>query len=103
MVQHSRKIAEMYDAFISYAYRQDRPIAAKLQSAIQTLGKPWWRIRVARVFRDDTSLTAAPALGQALEQCLIEFSLSHPARISILSGIQMVRTGDCCLASLKKH
>jgi hypothetical protein len=32
----------MYDAFISYSHAKDRPIAAALQSAIQTLGKPWW-------------------------------------------------------------
>src|SRR5215831_10562431 len=61
----------MYDAFISYSHREDKPIAAKLQSVIQTLGKPWWQIRVARIFRDDTSLAAAPGLGQALENALL--------------------------------
>lgn len=60
----------MYDAFISYSHAKDRPVAAALQSAIQTLGKPWWKLRVSRVFRDDTSLAAAPGLGPALEAAL---------------------------------
>jgi tetratricopeptide (TPR) repeat protein len=60
----------MYDAFISYSHLKDRPIAAALQSVIQTLGKPWWKLRVSHVFRDDTSLSAAPGLGPALESAL---------------------------------
>ena len=34
-----------YDAFISYSHAKDKPIAAALQSAIQKLGKPWYRRR----------------------------------------------------------
>jgi hypothetical protein len=30
-----------YDAFISYSHALDKPIAAALQSVIQTFGKPW--------------------------------------------------------------
>ncbi len=60
----------MYDAFISYSHAKDRPVAAALQSAIQNLGKPWWKLRVSRVFRDDTSLAAAPGLGPALDAAL---------------------------------
>src|ERR1700722_9026368 len=60
----------MYDAFISYSHAKDRPIAAALQSVIQTLGKPWWKLRASHVFRDDTSLSAAPGLGSALESAL---------------------------------
>ena len=41
----------MYHAFISYSHLKDRPIAAALQSVIQTLGKPWWKRRASRVFR----------------------------------------------------
>jgi hypothetical protein len=33
----------LYDAFISYSHAKDKPIAAALQSAVQKLGKPWYR------------------------------------------------------------
>jgi hypothetical protein len=56
----------MYDAFISYSRVKDTAIAAGLQSVIQTLGQPWWRIRTSRVFLDDRSLAAAPGLRSAL-------------------------------------
>jgi tetratricopeptide (TPR) repeat protein len=60
----------LYDAFISYSHAKDKPIASALQSAIQRLGKPWYRRRVLRVFRDDTSLSATPGLWPAIEQAL---------------------------------
>src|SRR6267143_1772638 len=60
----------MYDAFISYSHAKDKPIAAALQSVVQTLGKPWWRLRVARIFRDDTRLSATPELWPAIERAL---------------------------------
>src|SRR5262249_15230505 len=60
----------LYDAFISYSHSRDKPIASALQSAIQRLGKPWYRRRVLRVFRDDTSLSATPGLWPAIEQAL---------------------------------
>ena len=41
-----------------------------LQSVIQTLGKPWYRRRALRVFRDDTSLSATPQLWPSIEQAL---------------------------------
>jgi hypothetical protein len=44
----------VYDAFISYSHAEDKPIAAALQSVIQKLGKPWYKHRGLRVFRDDT-------------------------------------------------
>src|SRR5215470_1130737 len=59
-----------YDAFISYSHAKDKPIASALQSAIQRLGKPWYRRRVLRLFRDDTSLSATPGLWPAIEQAL---------------------------------
>jgi hypothetical protein len=43
----------LYDAFISYSHAKDKPIAAALQSVVQKLGKPWYRRRALRVFRDD--------------------------------------------------
>jgi hypothetical protein len=61
-----------YDAFISYSHAKDKPVAAALQSAVQTLGKPWYRRRALRIFRDDTSLSATPGLWPAIEQSLAQ-------------------------------
>jgi MTH538 TIR-like domain (DUF1863) len=60
----------LYDAFISYSHAKDKPIAAALQSAIQKLGKPWYRRRALRLFRDDTSLSATPHLWPTIAQAL---------------------------------
>src|SRR6266480_3020769 len=59
-----------YDAFISYSHAKDKPIAAALQSVVQKLGKPWYKRRALRVFRDDTSLSATPRLWPSIEQAL---------------------------------
>lgn len=59
-----------YDAFISYSHAIDKPIAAALQSVIQRLGKPWYRRRALRVFRDDTSLSATPSLWPTIQDAL---------------------------------
>ncbi len=61
-----------YDAFISYSHAKDKPIAAALQSVVQRLGKPWYRRRALRVFRDDTSLSATPHLWPSIEQALAQ-------------------------------
>ena len=63
-----------YDAFITYSHAKDKPIANALQSLVQRLGKPWYRRRALRVFRDDTSLSASPHLWPAIQQAL---SQSH--------------------------
>src|ERR1700754_1635630 len=60
----------VYNAFVSYSHAKDKPIAAALQSVIQKLGKPWYRRRALRVFRDDTSLSATPSLWPSIEQAL---------------------------------
>src|SRR4051812_47148726 len=60
----------LYDAFISYSHAKDRAIAAALQSVVQKLGKPWYRRRALRVFRDDTSLSATPSLWPSIEGAL---------------------------------
>lgn len=59
-----------YDAFVSYSHAKDKPVAAALQSVMQRLGKPWYRRRALRVFRDDTSLSATPSLWPSIEQAL---------------------------------
>src|SRR4051812_18010199 len=61
-----------YDAFVSYSQAKDRPISAALQSTIQKLGKPWYRHRALRIFRDETSLSANAALWPAIEKALTE-------------------------------
>jgi hypothetical protein len=63
-----------YDAFISYSHAKDKPIANALQSVVQRLGKPWYRRRALRVFRDDSSLSASAHLWPSIEQAL---SQSH--------------------------
>jgi tetratricopeptide (TPR) repeat protein len=60
----------IYDAFISYSHAKDKPIAAALQSAIQKLGKPWYKRRALWLFRDDSSLSATPHLWPTIEQAL---------------------------------
>jgi tetratricopeptide (TPR) repeat protein len=59
-----------YDAFISYSHAKDRAVAAALQAVKQKLGKPWYRRRALRVFRDDTSLAATPQLWTSIELAL---------------------------------
>ena len=60
----------IYDAFISYSQAKDKPIAAALQAVVQTLGKPWYKRRALRIFRDDTSLSATPHMWPSLEAAL---------------------------------
>ena len=62
----------LYDAFISYSHAKDKPIASALQSVVQKLGKPWYRRRAVRLFRDDTSLSATPGLWPTIESALNE-------------------------------
>src|ERR1041384_812541 len=59
-----------YDAFISYSHARDKPLAAALQGVIQRLGKPFYRRRALRLFRDDTSLSATPHLWPTIERAL---------------------------------
>src|SRR6516164_6277053 len=59
-----------YDAFISYSHAKDKPITTALQAVVQKLGKPWYRRRALRVFRDDTSLSATPHLWPSIQQAL---------------------------------
>jgi tetratricopeptide (TPR) repeat protein len=63
-------IPSVYDAFISYSHARDKPVASALQTVLQKLGKPWYRRRALRIFRDDTSLAATPELWPAIEQAL---------------------------------
>src|SRR3954471_21494782 len=62
----------LYDAFVSYSHTKDKPVAAALQSVIQKLGKPWYRRRALRIFRDNTSLSATPGLWPSIEEALAQ-------------------------------
>jgi tetratricopeptide (TPR) repeat protein len=77
----SPAVAPVYDAFISYSHGSDRVLAASLQAAIQRLGKPWYRRRALRLFRDDTSLSASPHLWSS-----IEYALQHSRFLILMAS-----------------
>lgn len=62
----------LYDAFISYKHGGDRPVASGLQTVLQSLGKPWWRRRTMRIFRDDTTLVPSHQLWASIEKALTQ-------------------------------
>ena len=62
--------ARGFDAFVSYSHAADGRLAPALQTALQSIGKPWYRRRALRVFRDTTSLSASPELWPAIERAL---------------------------------
>ncbi len=51
-----------YDAFISYSHKADAPLAEALERHLEKFAKPWYRLRSANVFRDETSLATSPNL-----------------------------------------
>jgi WD40 repeat protein len=60
--QRARASGAGYDAFISYSHAADGRLAPALQTGLQRLGRPWYRMRALRVFRDDTGLAVNPHL-----------------------------------------
>ena len=59
-----------YDAFVSYSHAADGRLAPAVQAGLQRFARPWYRLRSMRVFRDDASLAADPALWLAIERAL---------------------------------
>src|SRR4051794_28756175 len=59
-----------YAAFISYSHGVDSKLASILQRGLQAFSKPWYRRRAVRVFRDEASLSANPALWPSIENAL---------------------------------
>src|SRR4051794_13427110 len=59
-----------YDAFISYSHAADGKLAPALQRGLRAFAKPWYRLNALRVFRDQTSLSATPALWPSIERAL---------------------------------
>ena len=51
-----------YNAFISYSHSADAAFGAALHLALQRFAKPWNRRRALDVFRDQTDLSANPAV-----------------------------------------
>ena len=62
----------VYDAFVSYSHTKDKALASAFQSIVQKIGKPWYRRRALRLFRDETSLSAGPQLWAMIEQRLAQ-------------------------------
>src|SRR5271166_996178 len=63
-----------YCAFISYSHAASALVARGLQKWLQTYAKPWWHWRAVNVFRDETDLTAAPALWSRIALALDQSS-----------------------------
>jgi len=61
-----------FDAFISYSRRASTTLAINLQGAVERFAKPWYALRAIRVFRDDASMSANPALWSTIERGLID-------------------------------
>jgi hypothetical protein len=61
-----------YAAFISYSRAVDEKLAPALQLGLHRFAKPWNRLRALRVFRDDASLSANPALWSSIKAALTE-------------------------------
>lgn len=61
-----------YDAFISYSWAADGLLSPALQDGLQKLAKQWYRPPAIRIFRDKTSLAAAPGLWSEVERNLAQ-------------------------------
>jgi WD40 repeat protein len=61
-----------YDAFMSYSHSADGALAPAVQKALHRLAKPWYRLRMLHVFRDQTSLSATPELWGSIEAALAQ-------------------------------
>ena len=59
-----------YKAFISYSHAADAKLAPALHSALRRIGTPWYRPAPFQIFLDNSSLSANPALWQAIESAL---------------------------------
>jgi WD40 repeat protein len=60
----------LFDAFISYSHAAGATIAPALQAGLQRFGRPWYRLRALRVFRDQTNLAVTPHLWATIAEAL---------------------------------
>ena len=63
-------MVEEHDAFISYSHGADGTLAADFERGLERLAKPTFRLRAMDVFRDKSSLAAAPGLWSGIESHL---------------------------------
>ena len=74
MIDRSSEIQEIpkgrFDGFISYSHAADGLLAPRLQAALQSFAKPWWKRRALRLFRDEASLSANPHLWSSITEAL---------------------------------
>ena len=61
-----------FDAFLSYSHAADGRLAPALRNGLHRFAKPLFEMRALRVFRDETSLSANPALWPSIEAALTE-------------------------------
>ena len=61
---------DRYDAFISYSHQGAEAVSKALQLDLERYGKPWYRQRRLRVFRDKTDLAASPHLWPTIVEAL---------------------------------
>ncbi|MFE5394364.1 TIR domain-containing protein [Streptomyces sp. NPDC056568] len=62
--------AHRHDVFISYSHQLDDGPATAFQAAVEHFGRPFYRSRDLRVFRDKTNLSASPHLWADIEEAL---------------------------------
>lgn len=65
-----RRVTIDYDAFISYNREADADLALAIQTALQRLCKPWYRLRATRIFRDDADLLPGTRLRETVVSAL---------------------------------
>ena len=63
-------MARNYDAFVSYSRGVSGPLAVALERGIEQFARPWNRLRACNVFRDDSSMSANPALWGTIRSAL---------------------------------
>ena len=61
-----------HDAFISYSHRADHDVAPPLETGIERLAKPWYRLRALNVFRDQSDLALTPHLWGTIKAAIDE-------------------------------
>src|SRR5215472_755347 len=62
--------ATAYAAFISYSRAVDGRLAPAVHDGLQRFARPWYRLRALRLFRDEASLSANPALWPSIASAL---------------------------------
>lgn len=77
-----------YRGFVSYSHASDARLAAALQQSLSRIAKPWYRLRTMRIFLDQASLSANPALWPTIEEALgqSEYFLLLACPVSAKSG-----------------